>query len=97
MQALARILTTIGWMLIVLLAIIFQAGLLIILAVFMSKWFNLFLITFQIIVVRADFGIASGAVISVWGRHIGAWLSLDSPMPAWRISVTNCGGHFLNN
>ena len=57
------------------------------------------LITFQIIVARADeiFGIASGAVISVWGRHIGAWLSLDSPMPAWRISVTNCGGHFLNN
>ena len=59
----------------------------------------IFLITFQIIVARADeiFGIASGAVISVWGRHIGAWLSLDSPMPAWRISVTNCGGHFLNN
>ena len=65
----------------------------------LSKWSNFFLITFQIIVASADeiFGIASGAVISVWGRHIGAWLSLDSPMPAWRISVTNCGGHFLNN
>ena len=25
-------------------------------------------------------GVASGAVISVQGRHIGAWLSLDSPL-----------------
>ena len=25
-------------------------------------------------------GVASGAVISVQGRHIGAWLSFDSPL-----------------
>ena len=51
------------------------------------------------IVAGADeiFGIASGAVISVWGRHIGAWLSLDSPPLACGICVTNYRGHFLNN
>ena len=43
-------------------------------------------------------GIASGAVITVQGRHIGAWLSLESPPPACGgISVTNHWGHFLNN
>ena len=42
------------------------------------------LVTCQIIVAGADeiSGIASGAAISVQGRHIGAWLSLDSPFPS---------------
>ena len=41
-------------------------------------------------------GVASGTVISVQGRHIGAWLSFDSPLFGG-ICVTNHWGHFLNN
>ena len=42
-------------------------------------YYNLF---WQMIVAGADeiSGVASGAVISVQGRHIGAWLSFDSPL-----------------